>query len=357
MRYTTAALALFLVAACQAPAIRPAGAAQPFVPGVSQFEGTSYQNPVIDVDFPDPMVLKASDGWCYAYATQRPTEKGWINVPVQRSRDLIHWEPVGDAMPTKPAWTRDTQNIWAPHVLEDGGKYYLYFSGERNGRKGHGVGVAVADSPAGPFVGEARPLAAGEGFEHIDPMPFDDPKTGKKYLYWGSGFRPIKVRELAADRLRFAPGSEVRDVLPPADRPYERLIEGAWVVARDGWYYLFYSGDDCCSDPPKYVTLVARAKSPLGPFQRLADATGEPDSVILGDGPRFKGAGHNAIVTDARGQDWIVYHARDEREPFLPGSKAVRRPLLLDRLDWRDGWPAVAGGRPSEARRPGPVVR
>lgn len=350
MRPLLLALA-FLLAACSTSAPRfaaaPAGG-----PGALATAG--YANPVIDEDFPDPMVLRARDGTYYAYGTQRFAEDRVFNVPVYQSRDLVHWKFLGDAMPEKPAWTRDTQNIWAPHVLEDGGRFYLYFSGERNGRRGHGVGVATASSPAGPFEGEPRYLAAGEGFENIDPMPFDDPATGKKYLYWGSGFRPIKVRELTEDRLRFKPG-EARDVLPPADRPYERLIEGAWVVHRDGWYYLFYSGDDCCSDPPKYVTLVARSRSATGPFERLADATGEPDSVILGDGPRWKGTGHNAIVTDGAGQEWIVYHARDERRPFLPGGKAVRRPLLIDRLAWRDGWPVVADGRPSEGRRPAPT--
>jgi hypothetical protein len=95
-----------------------------------------------------------------------------------------------------------------------------------------------------------QPLQCGEGFVNIDPFSYDDPATGKRLLYWGSGHQPIKVQELAADRLSFVPGSRPIDLLPalPGSDPslYSRLVEGAWVVLRDGWYYLFYSGDTCC---------------------------------------------------------------------------------------------------------------
>ena len=68
------------------------------------------------------------------------------------------------------------------------------------------------DSPAGPFVDMGMPLLLGMGFEYIDPMAFDDPVSGKRFLYWGSGFQPIKVQELAEDRMSFAPDSEPVDL-------------------------------------------------------------------------------------------------------------------------------------------------
>ena len=66
----------------------------------------TYVNPVLDADFPDPVVILAPDGYYYAYATQTLREGKWINIQVARSRDLVSWEHLGDALPEKPGWAR-----------------------------------------------------------------------------------------------------------------------------------------------------------------------------------------------------------------------------------------------------------
>ena len=81
------------------------------------------------------------------------------------------------------------------------------------------LAIATASSPAGPFTDKGAPLICGSGFVNIDPMQFDDPATGKKYLYWGSGFQPIKVQELSADRLNFAAASQPVDLISPIADP------------------------------------------------------------------------------------------------------------------------------------------
>lgn len=316
----------------------------------------AYANPLIDEDFPDPTIIRAADGYFYAYATQGPYKGRFDNVPVSRSRDLTHWERLADAMPAKPRWASETQNIWAPHVVERNGKYLMYFSGEPNERQGLALGVAIADSPAGPFKDIGRSLFVGPGFENIDPFFYEDPSTGKAYLYWGSGFKPIKVQELTKDGLAFAPGSQPKDVLPPSKRPYENLVEGAWVVKRDGWYYLFYSGDNCCEKTPFYSVMVARSRHPEGPFQKLADATGAADSTIVRANEAWQAPGHNSIITDAKGQDWILYHAMDARKPRNPDG-SVRRAMLMDRLVYRKGWPDLAAEGPTSGPQPGPALR
>src|SRR3982751_6943364 len=63
-----------------------------------------YQNPVYDSDFPDPTVIRASDGNFYAYATQTTVGGVWLNIQVARSADLLHWRFLGDALPVQPAW-------------------------------------------------------------------------------------------------------------------------------------------------------------------------------------------------------------------------------------------------------------
>ena len=91
----------------------------------------------------------------------------------------------------------------------------MYFSGICDGAEGMCLRVATTESPAGPFDPEEEPLRCGDGFVNIDPMPFDDPKTGKCLLYWGSDSSPIMVQELAEDRVSFAPGSSPKELIYP----------------------------------------------------------------------------------------------------------------------------------------------
>jgi arabinan endo-1,5-alpha-L-arabinosidase len=191
-------------------------------------------------------------------------------------------------------------------------------------------------------------------------MAYDDPTTGKKLLYWGSGFGPIKVQELGPDRISFASGSSPIDLIQPvkSEDPaeYQRLIEGAWVLKRDGWYYMFYSGDNCCGPKAHYATLIARSRSATGPFETLAAATGAPSSVLLERRGNWVAPGHNSVAEDRSGDHWILYHAVDSRRPRSKPTDDVntRRVMLLDRLVWREGWPRLATGGPTETTQPRP---
>jgi arabinan endo-1,5-alpha-L-arabinosidase len=324
---------------------------------------TTYTNPVHNEDFPDPTVIRASDGFFYAYATQALVAGKTLNIQVARSRDLVRWEALGDALPTKPAWANETQKFWAPHVSQHGDTFYMYYSADPNTLTGLCLAVATAKQPQGPFTDIGKPLRCGKSFVNIDPMAYDDPLTGKRLLYWGSGFEPLRVQELAADRVSFKRGSTAREVVFPikTEDPanYQRLIEGAWVTYRDGFYYLFFSGDNCCGDKAHYAVMVARSRSALGPFETLAEATGEPQSVILELNTRFIAPGHNSVIRDAAGDDWIVYHAIDTNKrnvEAIAGDRDVRRIMLLDRLVYRKGWPRVEWGSPSTLAKPAPAI-
>lgn len=348
------ALALLLTA-CGAP--QRLFAADAAAQGVTALAAT-YANPVLDDDFPDPMILRAHDGWYYAYATGTSDGKTARHVSVSRSRDLVRWEPAKEAMPAKPSWAQKKNGFWAPHVVEANGTYYMYLTVEPDWSESEHMRLAVltAKSPAGPFVDTGEPMAVAAGAEeNLDAMQFDDPATGKRWLYWGMN-GDIVVRELAADRVHFAPGSQEQKLLGPSKSAYEGVTEGPWVMQRDGWYYLFYSGDDCCTSY-HYAVSVARSRSATGPFQRMADATGRADSVVMRGGDRWKGPGHNAVWRDAAGVDWLVYHAVDVKQPTIAATGNVRRPMLLDRMGWRDGWPVVGTGMPGTAPAPRPATR
>lgn len=337
---------------------------------------SSYTNPVFDYDFPDPTVIRASDGWFYVYATQTILDGRMYNIQLARSLDLVNWTHMPDALPVKPVWAHKTQQFWAPDVHERGRTFYMYFASALNPeltekfKEEHNaassrenvscLGVATSVAPGGPFTDSGAPLQCALSFVNIDPMAFDDPKTGKKYLYWGSGFHPIRVQELADDRMSFKAGSQPIELIKPDKSiSYQNLVEGAWVVERDGYYYLFYSGENCCEGPPqqiKYAVMIARSRSATGPFETLGAATGKSDSVILKGNNVWLAPGHNSVVTDAAGDDWIAYHAIDSRHPYqigeVGGERHVRRVMLIDRLVYRDGWPQIERGMPSVTRQP-----
>ena len=335
------------------------GSSTPSVP--APVAGT-YVNPVLDADFPDPAVILAPDEFYYAYATQTLRDGEWLNIQVARSPDLVHWEHLGDALPVKPDWARHTQDFWAPSVIYDGATYIMYYSATPDvcpdPEYGHALAIATSSSPAGPFVDMGMPLLLGMGFEYIDPMAFDDPATGKRLLYWGSGFQPIKVQELAEDRMSFASDSQPIDLIwpNPVKGAFPRLVEAAWVIRHDDFYYRFYSGDNCCGPDAVYGVMVARSRSATGPFETLEDAKGVPHSLMLYKSERWLAPGHNAIVTDKAGQVWIVYHAIDVTRPRQRQEDEInsRRILLIDRIEWRDGWPFV--GTPSHELSSAPVV-
>jgi len=347
-----ATLALLLgVLLLAVPSVRTA------LPGVTQ--RAEYTNPVIRWDFADPSVLKADDGWYYAYSTENLTVERLAYIQAARSRDLVNWDLLPDAMPEKPEWADTTRDFWAPGVIEADGRYYMYFSGVHDERESMCLGVATSDSPSGPFVPEDEPLRCGDGFENIDPMPFDDPRTGKSLLYWGSDGAPIRVQPLAPDRLRLATGSSAKALIyPDIIQTYERLVEGAFVVYRGGYYYLFYSGDNCCSPAPSYAVMVARSRSATGPFEKRSEMTGEwGANVILQQYRQWEGTGHNSVVRDEGGHDWIFYHAIDPDDRYNPGTEAPKRPMLMDPIVYRSGWPEIEEQTPSTTSRQGPLVR
>ncbi|MFD2611179.1 family 43 glycosylhydrolase [Paenibacillus gansuensis] len=310
-----------------------------------------YQNPVFGPTFADPTILKAGDGYYYAYATQEDwyDGNGTHLVPVIRSKDLAAWEYVRDAFDRKPAWRPDSFGIWAPDIsYHKDGKYYLYYSlSEWGNLADPGVGVAVSDRPEGPFKDQGMILdTAGSGVGNsIDPQYVED-DDGKPYLIWGS-FHGIYGIPLSEDGLK-AVGEKFPIAGPDFEAPY--------IVKRDGYYYFFGSTGTCCEgENSSYAVAVGRAESLRGPYldKEGKDLLHSSGSLLLvgsnlwEENGTFAGPGHNSLVTDEQGEDWIVYHAIDIKKPYNDNGGTVR-PLMVDRIKWKDGWPEVAGMVPSQ---------
>lgn len=295
---------------------------------------SGYANPVCAMSLPDPTVIEGRDGYFYLYATEDTP-----NVPVMRSKELVEWEQVATAFtPESHPSFLERGKIWAPDISRVGGRYLLYYTLSRWGEEHrNGIGVATADYPAGPFT-DRGPLFTSDGIgvqNSIDQFYIED--GGRKYLFWGS-FRGIYAVELSDDGLSVKPGAQKFRVAGTA-------YEAVYIHKRDGYYYLFASSGTCCEGvDSSYHIVVGRSGSLFGPYRdrdggRMLDNRHE---VVLRGNDRFKGPGHNAeFVKDAAGNDWILYHAVDVREP-------KGRKLMLDRVDWVDGWPVIGDGTPSE---------
>ena len=287
----------------------------------------------LDENFPDPSILTTQEGyWAYATETQ-----GGVNVPVAYSKDLVHWELRGDAMPEKPDWVSHRRFLWAPHVFCHEGVYVMFFSGQVGEGKHwptFGIGAAFSERPEGPFVATRTPAFIGKDFQDIDPMVFQDPVTEKYLLYYGSGWHSLRVREMTWD---LVPNISARDVLWPSERKYEHLIEAAWVVYRNGWYFLFYSGDSA-THPPHYAVLVARSRSPFGPFEKK-------EAPLIEEDDYYAAPGHCAVATDPDGRDQIFYHGIDRLNYYVENTRdEVRRVLLRQTLAYGE-WPELVEER------------
>ncbi|MEO3805118.1 family 43 glycosylhydrolase [Nonomuraea sp. B1E8] len=333
----------------------------------------SYDNPVsrdFADTFADPAVIRGLDGYWYSYGTSDPLREGegkHHRLPIARSSDLVEWTYVGDAFGEGdlPSYADPSTLLWAPDVRYLDGRYVMYFTVTNSASTPHpwdySIGVATAPTPTGPWTPAPEPVVpprpSGDAYWNtIDPSQFTD-VDGKKYLYFGGFFGGVWVTELSADGLE--------PVGEPTQVAVDNKFEGSYVVRRDGYYYLLASSANCCAGPTTgYSVLAGRATSPLGPF---TDREGQPllasraggTPVLAQNGNRWIGVGHHAQLTDLAGQDWMLYHAIDRDDPFLDEPYGVNeRPMLLDRLDWIDGWPVVrAGAGPSERSSERPVTR
>ncbi|MFG1951815.1 family 43 glycosylhydrolase [Micromonospora sp. NPDC048830] len=355
-----AVLGLLLAATAAAPAAARPDAA------------TRYHNPVsagFADTFADPVVVRGADGLWYAYGTTDPLHEGehrFHRVPVARSADLVDWTYVGDAFgpDQRPPYAAEGAGFWAPDVRYVAGRYVMYVTVTDTTVSPDGdsaIGAATAPTPTGPWtfapdpVVAPRPGGGGGWLWTFDPSQFTD-VDGRQYLYYGSYYGGISVTELSADGLR--------TVGEPTLVAIDNKFEGSYVLRRDGWYYLFASTANCCAGPATgYSVHVGRSRGPRGPFVdrdglRLDASRAGGTPVLTQNGNRWIGAGHNGFLTDLSGQDWIVYHAIDRADPYLDEPFGINeRPMLLDRLDWIDGWPAVnAGAGPSDGARPAPVT-
>lgn len=273
----------------------------------------------MDFDMPDPTVICADDGCFYLYAT----EGHGYSIPIVRSSDLVNWERVGTAFnkETRPAF-EPKGRLWAPDINRLKKQYLLYYSMSYwGGSETCGIGVATGQT-ARRVLSRTTGLCSAATrigvFNSIDPEFVRE--KGRNYLFWGS-FWGIYAVELTKDGLAVKAGCEPKQIAG-------RAFEATYIHKRNGYYYLFASIGSCCEGlNSTYTTVVGRSRNLMGPYtdksgKRMLDNGYE---VVIRRNDRFAGPGHNSdIITDKAGDDWLLYHAVDSRDPRAANCCSTR---------------------------------
>lgn len=278
------------------------------------------RSPVLPGYNADPNIARFGDTYYLYVTTDGVAGWGGKDFYVWKSKNLVDWQRSAqpfltlDGAAGNVPWA--SGNAWAPTIIERGGKYYFYFSGHNPTYNRKTIGVAVADSPDGPFT--AQPTAmilnneAVTSGQAIDPAAFQDPVTGRYYLFWGNG-SPVYA-ELSDNMLAIKPET-LKRISGLTD-----FREGAFVDYRQGTYHLTYSIDDTGS--PNYRVGYATATSVDGPWTyRGVILEKDPAQGILG-------TGHHSIVQVPGTDEWyIAYHRFG-----MPGGDGTHRETTIDRL-------------------------
>jgi len=302
--------------------------------------GGLYQNPVFDGSCPDPGVLYDGN----EYVTVCTSGNSTNAFPIRTSPDLVHWTSRGSMFPSaqKPTWA--TSDFWAPEIHRVGDHFVAYFSARQQSGK-LAIGAANAASALGPFTDRGKPLIADDPVGLIDATEADD-TDGTHYVIWkvdgnaNGSATPIDAQPLSADGMTI---TGTKTELISNDQKWEGpVVEGPFVLHHGGYFYLFYSGNSYAN--ASYAVGVARAKSLLGPYDKLPDP-------IVSSNAAWIGPGHCSVLDLADGTTYMVYHAW--KAGHVNGSGDARV-LLVDQVFWGDdGWPRVPQA-PSVHSRPMP---
>ena len=294
-------------------------------------------NPILPGFHADPEILYSNKtGKYYIYSTT-DGKPGWggYKYYVYSSADLKEWKNEGVALDAKSdqiSWANG--NLWAPaatEVKQNNGsyKYYLYFSARPNDNGRKQMGVAVADSPTGPFVDLGHPLLAknhpGCNGQLIDVDVFIDPVSKKPYLYWGNSFMAGAELEPNMTKIK----DETVTVMTPKGGSLKDYAyrEAPYVFYRNGLYYFMWSVDD--TGAANYHVAYGTSKSPLGPIEVAKDP------IVLIQDPQHEiyGTAHNSVIQKPGTDEWYIVYHRINKDyiHFQPG---VHREVCIDKLEF-----------------------
>ena len=262
-------------------------------------KATTSGNPVFPGWYADPEgAIFGNQYWIYPTYSAPFDEQVFFDA--FSSPDLIHWTKHNRILDTTMVkWAK--RAIWAPAIIEKEDRYYLFFGAndiQSNDEVG-GIGVAVSNSPKGPFTDYLqKPLIDKfyNGAQPIDQFVFKD--NDQYYLIYG-GWKHCNIAKLNNDFTGFIPfedSTTFKEITP------ENYVEGPFMFKRNGKYYFMWSEGGWTG--PDYSVAYAIADSPYGPFKRVGKILQQNSKVATG-------AGHHSILHPPKSESWyVVYHRR-----------------------------------------------
>lgn len=277
----------------------------------------SSGNPIFPGWYADPEAAVFDNSyWIYPTSSLPYAQQTYFDA--FSSKDLVTWTKHPGILKIQDIrWAK--QALWAPAVVENGGKYYFFFAANdiQSDSEVGGIGVAVADKPDGPYrdlLGKPLVGKFHNGAQPIDQFVFKD-DDGTWYMIYG-GWKHANIVRLKDDFtgvLPMADGTVFKEITPAPE-----YVEGSLMFKRNGKYYYLWSEGGWTG--PDYSVAYAIGDSPTGPFKRIG-------KILQQDPTIGTGAGHNSIF---RGDDdtwYIVYH----RHP-LGDSDGNHRQVAIDRM-------------------------
>ena len=288
----------------------------------------SAQNPVIRDQYAADPTARVFNNKVYVYpshdimppAGQRQDWFCMEDYHVFSSENLTDWTDHGVIVTqNKVPWVKpNSYSMWAPDCIYRNGKYYFYFPSTPDGvMRGFGVGVAVADSPEGPFVCEPEPI---KGINGIDPCVLQA-SDGNAYIFWGAG-RCAKLK----DNMKELADDTPKETVKWGDHEFEmmgvnclkdlpsRQAEGPFAFEYNGNYYLTYPYVRENTE----VLAYAMSKQPMGPY--------EYKGLIMAEHANGCWTNHHSII-NYKGQWYLFYHHND----FSPRDDK-RRSVCIEKL-------------------------
>ncbi len=286
----------------------------------------SAQNPVVQTCYttdPAPMVHNDTF-YIYTGHDEAGADFFWMQEwRVYSSADMVNWTDHGSPLAIEDfSWGDD--RAWAPQCVERDGKFYFYVPLHSSLSGAMAIGVAVGDSPTGPFKDAlGKPLVDGS-WDYIDPTVFID-DDGQAYLFWGNP--EIYYAKLNPDMISIdgevkrveqtvegfgAPGIKERE----KDVKYrDNYTEGPWFFKRDGKYYLLYAAGGI----PEHISY-SMSDSPEGPWRYMGEI------MPLSDTGSFT---NHCGVADFKGRSYFLYHTGK-----LPGGGGFGRSVAIEEFSY-----------------------
>lgn len=236
-----------------------------------------------------------------------------LRAPVTRLTDINRRYTLAEknrltkeAMPTKPAWTARSEQLWAPTVRRFGSTWVMYFSADRPsgfvGNNRQCLGRATASSPLGPFRPESRPAHCGINGTGgvLDPEFFRDPRTGRMWLLAAFGNTEAPLRALPLDGAGRIAGPAT--TILARQHPWEyHFIENPSMIydSTRGNYLLSYSAGRWWE--ARYSTGIARCSAPTGP------CTSDPSGPWIAASGNRTGPGGLTFFVDPSGAPHAIF--------------------------------------------------